>query len=464
MTNPVCYISPVGMLGGGFTESYFVEACERHPIDFIAVDSGSTDGGAINLGADLPFNSREALKRDLRILLVTARRLDVPLLVGSCGGSGGNVNLEYIADIVREIAAEESLSFTLATIQAEPQRELLLERYRAGRFHALSNAPQIDESVLTDTHRVVAMMGPEPFCSALSAGADVVLAGRSSDAALFSAVPLMKGLPAGPVWHAAKIMECGGAAVAQMTKPEGMVCTITDEYFELEPVSPEQACTVTSVASHALYETANPYRMAEPGGTMLLGDVEYEQFSDRNVRVRGSRFEPAPYTVRLEGAALLGYRAQVFGGITDPVILADFDTWFAAAQDGAWESARRTHGSDVMDSCNVQYRVYGRGAVAPTHPRPNPSTEAPCVPDEVAVLLMVTGPDEDTAAAVAYQMGHTILHFPVPQWSGLVSNLAFPVSPHVTRLGPVYSFVLNHAMELDDPCEVFPLHLEEVSA
>lgn len=464
MTNQISYISPVGMLGGGFTESYFVEACKNHPIDFIAVDSGSTDGGAVHLGADLPFNSREALKRDLQILLVTSRRVDVPLLVGSCGGSGGNVNLEYIADIVREVAEEESLNFTLATIKAEPQRELLVERYRAGRIHELDNAPQIDESILTDTHRVVAMMGPEPFSSALAAGADVVLAGRSSDAALFSAVPLTTGLPAGLVWHAAKIMECGGAAVAQMTKPEGMVCTITDDYFELEPVSPEQTCTVTSVASHALYETANPYRMSEPGGTMLLADVEYEQFSDRTVRVRGSKFDPAPYTVRLEGAALLGYRAQVFGGITDPVILGDFDTWFAAAQKGAWESAQRTHGNDVMDRCNIQYRVYGRGAVAPTHPRPDRDQTAPCVPDEVAVLLMVTAPDEDTAAAVAYQMGHTILHFPVPKWSGLVSNLAFPVSPHVTRLGPVYSFVLNHAMELDDPCEVFPLHLEEVSA
>jgi hypothetical protein len=452
------YISPVGMLGGGFTESYFMDAVEGHAVDFIAVDSGSTDGGATNLGADLPFNSREAVKRDLRILLIAARRADVPLLVGSSGGSGGNSNLAWVADITREIASEESLSFTLATIEAEPSRQLIVERYRAGRVRELAHAPAIDEATFTDTHRIVAMMGAEPFISAIEAGADVVLAGRASDAALFSAIPLSKDLPAGLVWHAAKIMECGGAAVAQMTKPEGMICTIAQDYFELEPVSPEHACTTTSVASHALYETANPFRMLEPGGTMLLDQVEYEQVDERVVRVRGSRFEPTDYTVKLEGAALVGYRSQVFGGITDPVVLADFDAWFENARQGAYNSALRTYGSEIMDQCTLQYRVYGRNAVSPGQAVPED------VPSELAVLLLVIGPTQEIASSVAYQAGHTMLHFPVPQWQGLVSNLAFPVAPHVTPLGPVYSFVLNHVMELDDPCEIFPLTLEEVNA
>ena len=458
MPKQVCYISPVGMLGGGFTESYFVEACERHPIDFIGVDSGSTDGGPIHLGADLPINSRDALKRDLNILVPTARRLNVPLVIGSCGGSGGNANLAYIADLVREVAADQRLTFNLATIQAEPTRDFLIERYRAGRFHALENAPSIDESTLRDARRIVAMMGPEPIAEAVAAGADVVLAGRSSDAALFSAIPLQKGLPEGLVWHAAKIMECGGAAVAQMTKPEGMVCTITEDYFELEPVSPEQTCTTTSIASHALYETSNPYRMREPGGVMVLDEVEYEQWTDRSVRVRGSKFEPAPYTVRLEGASLVGYRAQVFGGITDPVILDNLDGWLTSAKQGAWDSALRTYGQDVMDTIDVQYHVYGAGAVAPVQ---HANDEAP---HEVGVMLVVTAPDEETAYAVAYQMGHTILHYPVPQWSGLVSNLAFVNSPHVNTLGPAYNFVLNHSVELEEPAEIFPIALEEVSA
>ncbi|WP_404287499.1 acyclic terpene utilization AtuA family protein [Glutamicibacter arilaitensis] len=400
------------------------------------------------------------MKRDLSILLANARRLDVPLVVGSSGGSGGNANLAFIADIVREVAAQQRLSFNLATIEAEPTREFLLERYRDGRFHALANAPEISEETLSDAHRIVAMMGPEPIADAIAAGADVVLAGRSSDAALFSAIPLQKGLPEGLVWHAAKIMECGGAAVAQMTKPEGMVCTITEDYFELEPVSPDQSCTTTSIASHALYETANPYRMREPGGTMVLDNVEYEQWTQRAVRVRGSEFETAHYTVRLEGASLVGYRAQVFGAITDPAILGNLDEWLETAKEGGWGSALRTYGAEIMDSCDVQYHVYGTGAVAPNQTGPSNGNASA---QEVALLMIVTAPDEDTAAAVAYQMGHTILHYPVPQWSGLVSNLAFAHSPHVTRLGAAYNFVLNHSVELEAPDEIFSFDLEEVS-
>lgn len=446
------------MLGGGFTESYFVEACRSHPLDFIAVDSGSTDGGAINLGGDVPINSAAAVRRDLTILLRTARELNVPLLIGSSGGSGGDATLAWLADIVRAVAAELDASFTLALIHSEPEREFLVERYRAGRVHPLKPTIAIDESTLTDSDRIVAMMGAEPYQAALDAGADVVLAGRSSDAALFSALPLQRGLPAGLVWHAAKIMECGGAAVAQMTKPEGMVCTITDEYFELEPVAPEHICTPVSVASHALYETANPFRMSEPGGTMILDDVEYERSGPRTVQVRGSRFEPAAYTVKIEGASLVGYGAQVFGGITDPAVLRDLDAWFADARAGATASAVRSYGQALYDSCEVQWRIYGHGAVAPAQPLPS------TVGAEVGVLLTVTAPTQEVAYQVASLMGHTVLHFPVPQWSGLVSNLAFPVSPYVTELGAAYSFVLNHVVELDSPTEIFPFELEQIGA
>ena len=37
------------------------------------------------------------------------------------------------------------------------------------------------------------MMGPEPFQKALEDGADVVIAGRASDAAIYAAIPLMQG-------------------------------------------------------------------------------------------------------------------------------------------------------------------------------------------------------------------------------------------------------------------------------
>lgn len=456
MSKKLKYLVPVGSLGGGFTEEYFVAAL-TDDLDFIAIDSGSTDGGPNSLGQDEFLMSRTAMKRDLRIIIKGARSKNIPLLIGSSGGSGANKNLEGVRDILAEIAAEEHLNFTTALIYAEPDREVLVRKFQAGKVLPLKPAPPLDESVLLETHRIVAMMGAEPFIEALQGGADVVLAGRSSDAALMAAFPLMRGFNPGPVWHAAKIMECGGAAVTQMTKPEGMICTLTDEYFELEPVSPEQTCSPLSVAAHALYETSNPVTMVEPGGIMHLENARYEAVSDRSVRVWGSEFEKMPYTVKLEGAAFVGYRAASLGGITDPAILEDFDSWFAGAKAGAEHNFRRGQGDEAADLCDVTYRVYGRNAVmGAQETRPQSNSH------EVGVLIDVLAPTQDLAKSAVMTLSHTILHSPVPQWHGLVSNLAFPFSPHDFDLGKTYTFALNHVVELDDPMELFSIRYEEV--
>jgi hypothetical protein len=50
----------------------------------------------------------------------------------------------------------------------------------------------------------------------------------------------------------------------------------------------------------------------------------------------------------------------------------------------------------------------------------------------------------------------------VPQWEGLLSNLAFPIAPHFWNLGEAYKFVLNHVVELDHPLELHPIRYEEL--
>ena len=60
--------------------------------------------------------------------------------------------------------------------------------------------------------RIVAQMGPEPLVQALESGAEVVLAGRAYDPAVFAAVPLTRGCSRGPAVHLGKILECGAIA------------------------------------------------------------------------------------------------------------------------------------------------------------------------------------------------------------------------------------------------------------
>ena len=61
-------------------------------------------------------------------MLLGARRIGVPLLVGSCGTGGADAQVDLVRDIVLEIAREEKLSFRLATIRSEQQKPYLLQR------------------------------------------------------------------------------------------------------------------------------------------------------------------------------------------------------------------------------------------------------------------------------------------------------------------------------------------------
>ena len=64
-------MATTGMLGYGYTEEAFQRGLEQN-LDFIAADSGSMDPGPHYLGEGVPFVSRQALKRDLALMLEAA--------------------------------------------------------------------------------------------------------------------------------------------------------------------------------------------------------------------------------------------------------------------------------------------------------------------------------------------------------------------------------------------------------
>src|SRR5207302_1196851 len=70
-----------------------------------------------------------------------------------------------------------------------------------------------------------------------------------------------------------------------------------------------------------------PFCMREPTGTLDTSGATYTAIDDRTVRVEGSVFEPAPRTMKLEGAAIAGYQTLAIAGIRDPDILNNLDTW-----------------------------------------------------------------------------------------------------------------------------------------
>ena len=190
-------LSATGMLGSGYSEASLKRAMEWQP-DFIAADAGSTDGGPDALATGKCHFSRPAVKRDIRLMLLAARRAGIPLIIGSAGSAGGDLNLQWTVDIVKEIAGEDSLHFPMGVIHSEQDREYLKARLREGKVTPLKPAPPFDDEVINRSIHIVGMMGHEPIARALEEGAEVVVGGRASDTTLFAALPPGPGLPRGP--------------------------------------------------------------------------------------------------------------------------------------------------------------------------------------------------------------------------------------------------------------------------
>jgi hypothetical protein len=358
-----------------------------------------------------------------------------------------------------EIAREEGLRFRLALVRSEQDKAYLKRRLREGRIIPLNPAPPISEQVIDRSAHIVGMMGHEPIAAAIEGGAQVVLAGRASDTSLFSTVPLMRGAGAGPAWHAAKILECGTACVVQRKRPDSIMAWIRDDHFDVEPMDMDVACTPQSVASHTLYENADPFLITEPNGTIDSHGSRYEALDGRAVRVYGSEFRAADRTtIKLEGAELAGYQAIIIGGVREPYIIRQLDSWLAAMQEKFAARVQEMFGGRLgPDDYDIHVRVYGRdGVMGKLEPKAHE------VGHEIGLLFTITTAEEGATDAIAKTFAHFALHYPIPEWRGLISGIAFPMAPSHVNRGPVYRFNLNHIVVPDSPTEMFRTEFLEV--
>lgn len=455
MQNTVRAVAGTGGVGSGFLEESLKTAV-RSRADFIGCDAGSTDAGPYYLGSGKTKASRQAITRDTCLMMRAALDAGIPLLIGSAGFSGGRPHLEFMLGICRELAAANQWHFKLASIQSEIDKNILADAYRAGKIRALQPAPHLDEGTIQNSERFVAMMGIEPFQRALKAGAQVVIAGRASDVAIFAALPVLRGIPKGVAFHAGKILECGTGSVEQRLHPDSLCAVLDEEGFTVEPANPLMRCTPQSVVAHTMYENADLYQLVEPGGVLDTSEARYDAVSDRAVRVTGSKFQPAPYTVKLEGASLAGYRSIAVAGIDDPLVLGQFPKFLETLNHSVQRKVRDSLGLEPM-KYSLNWRVYGRPDA------PGPALELRQMPDHlVGIFIDVVAPTQSSASAIVTIAWHTGLHHPIPEYHGLISNFAFPMSPPGIDAGPVYRFCANHVWELQDPCAPFAMSLEDV--
>ncbi len=302
---------------------------------------------------------------------------------------------------------------------------------------------------------IVALMGHDPIVAALEAGAEVVLAGRATDTSMVAAVALMHGMPAGPTWHAAKTVECGGQCT---TNPAagGVFVRIDNQGFTVTPLAPDAACTPTSVAAHMLYENADPFRLLEPTGTLCTSAATYTALDERIVRVEGSRFELSPHpTAKLEGTRLAGHETISIVGIRDPHILASLDVWLGYLRSVLEDRVRSTLELDPQHY-DLALQCYGANAVL------GPLEDSAGPAREIGLLFKVRASSQKTATAIAKTANPLLLHLPLPGMDHLPS-FAFATSPAEIERGPSYEFVLNRVLELERGTDLFRVDLSEVT-
>ncbi|MFV3076967.1 acyclic terpene utilization AtuA family protein [Niveispirillum fermenti] len=446
LDGPIKILVPTGSLGAGAREEE-VRYGIAQGAHAIATDAGSTDSGAAYLALGISKNNRGSVKRDLTILMRAGADAGIPLIVGTSGQAGGDLNLDWTRDIVLEVAGELGLRPRIALLYCEQDKDRLKQYNQAGKVRPLPPLGALDDATIDACDHIVAAMGPEPYIAALQGGADIILGGRTTDTAVLACFALMKGAPAGPSWHAAKIAECGVQCTVKPVSGAGVLISIGPDGFEVEPLSMGNRCSPESVSAHMLYENSNPFLLTEPGGVLDVTDAEYRQLDDRTVKVTGSVWKNQPYTMKLEGAGSRRFQTVMLIGIQDPHVLEAVDTFHDRMLAALYDRVHKTIGPAAGDF-HISLRLYGWNAVSGD--RPPPGTPAP---REIGVLFVATADSQEMASQIAKACNPYFFHFPVVLDEELPSY-GFAFSPADIDRGPVYEFLLNHVVEVDDPMEL----------
>ncbi|KAK2053534.1 hypothetical protein LY76DRAFT_270960 [Colletotrichum caudatum] len=461
-SRPVCHIvTPVGCMGYGFDENLVAQeltqlAPSKIPTAII-LDAGSTDSGPEKLALGTTTCPRSAYVKDLTKLLRLVHNFRVPLIFSSAGGDGADEHVKLMEEIIEEISTKETnqhYSFKTISLFSGIDKAIILERLNAGRISGCGACvPELTAKDVTESPRVVAQIGPEPFIDAMEATPDfnVLIGGRAYDPApyvAFSMYQLRLQHPSlspeqleschGGFLHMGKIMECGGQC--STPKSHGAVATVyIDGTFDVRPIAPGSRCTPLSVAAHSLYENTRPDVLGGPGGALHLDQAHYKQLEDeRTVRVLGGRFVSSashgqPYQLKLEAARVLGYRSIAMGSVRDHILVQQLDNFLISVK----AYVRQQH-PGIPGDWDLGFHVYGRGQSTPVGP------------GEVFLVVEAVAPTQQLATGLVSTARIALIHGPYPGQKATSGNFAFGLAGKMEiETGPCAQFSVYHLMDLE---------------
>lgn len=416
--------------------------------DYVVADGGSSDPGPVYLGEDTTLG--HFVREELELFLTASRKAGVPLVIGSAGDTGSNRGVDEFVSIIRELAREHAIPrFKVGYFYSEVPKDYLRRKLEAGKVLAgLGGFPALTAAELEQATRVVAVAGVHPFLKLLEMGADVIIAGRCGDINFTAGPCIHHGFPEPLAYHMGKMIECASLVAEPFMGKETIIGTITHDDIRITPYHPQQRCTVASVAGHSMYERETPYFEQALGGTLDMRDCRYEQFDERTARITGAQWLPAPeLRVKIEGAKKIGERYMGFVGLRDPHVVKNVD----GAIEWCRSAVAKRFGHERYE---LYFHVFGRNAVL--------KELEPVRQIDTHELGIVVEGLADTDALAEKITDFAVRMFFLARIPGVKGTAGTAATTKKTmRSSPGYMWNINHTVPIDDPMELFPVHMTE---
>lgn len=440
---------PTGHLGTvPFRVDSFYRGMQTRP-DIVVADAGSSDPGPVFLGADIALGMHE--RHDLEHMLVASREQGIPMLVGSAGDSGAGSRVDLFVSIIKELAQERHIpKFKLGYFYSDVTQEYLREKISDGEIiEGLGGFPPLALEDIDGTDRIVGVAGIHPFIKLLDMGADVVIGGRCGDIVLTAAPAIRAGFPEGLAYHMGKMLECASLCAEPFMGKETVIGTISHEDIKLTPYHPDQRCTVASAGAHSMYERESPFYEYAVGGMLDVRECEFEQFDERTCRISGAKWVPSKeLRVKIEGARKVGERYIAVAAIRDPYLVQRIDEVIRWSRESVAENFGPV-------GYQLHYHVFGKNGVLQEM---EPVKEIRS--HELCIVVEVVAPTGQMAKEIADFATRMMFLVRIPGVQGTAGAAAF-VEKKPMRATQSYEWSMNHTVPVDDPMELFPVHLTE---
>jgi len=280
--------------------------------------------------------------------------------------NAGGLDPAGCAAAVTELARRAGLTPVVAHVDGDDLLARLPELLRSGHQLANSDTGETLAEAGVTPLTAHAYLGGLPIAQALSAGADIVVTGRVTDAALAVGPGMWRfgwtgddlDALAGAV-VAGHVIECGCQATGGNYAFFGEVPDLVHAGFPLAELAADGSAVITkhpgtggqvsvgTVTAQLLYEIGGP-RYLNPDVTARFDTIAIEQVGPDRVRLSGARGEPPPADLKVSLNYAGGYRNSMILAIEGLDVAAKADL----AERAIW--ARVDGGKDAFQTADVE--------------------------------------------------------------------------------------------------------------